>query len=121
MMSLLIQSNWNTLVQDKSERIEIYNYKNQEDFETFKNETENNVDLRFCFDDPDEDLNVSAERWLNILNGIIQKCFKRIRINGKKSMKELEDLFQKKEDLNINLAQADSNGSNKEQMKFLKT
>ena len=46
LMMLNIDSNWRTSIDEKKERIEIYNYKNKEDFEQFKNETENNPELR---------------------------------------------------------------------------
>ena len=57
---------WKTLIKEKSERIEIYNYKNKEDFENFRRLTETNEELNTCFDDTNEDLNVSAERWLSV-------------------------------------------------------
>ena len=74
-LSLLINSNWTTLLKDGADRIEIYNYKNKEDFERFKEETEHNLDLKNCFEETNEDLNVSADRWLSIVNRLIQKSF----------------------------------------------
>ena len=56
LMMLNIDSNWRTSVDEKKERIEIYNYKNKEDFEQFKIETENNPELRDCFKDENEDV-----------------------------------------------------------------
>ena len=72
-MILKIKSNWNTSVEDKTERMEIYNYKNKEDFMKFQKETEDNESLRECFNDETEDLDVAAERWLSLINKIIQK------------------------------------------------
>ena len=43
---LKIKSNWNTSVHDKSERVEIYNYKNKDDFQKFQEESEDNEELR---------------------------------------------------------------------------
>jgi hypothetical protein len=106
LMLLVIRSNWNTMVQEKGERIEIYNYKNKDDFENFQRVTEENADLDNCFND-EEDLNIAADRWLNIVNGIVQKCFRRIRIKQNKSNKELEDLFKKKEVLEKALTDAE--------------
>ena len=45
LMILNIKSNWVTLVADGNKREEIYNYRNVEDFNTFKNETEQNKEL----------------------------------------------------------------------------
>ena len=104
MMFLLIKSNWTTLVEDKKERVEIYNYKNKDDFEKFREETSNNEELKMRFEDTDEDLNVSADRWLSIVNQTIQKCFKKVRINKNKSNDKLEKLFEKKEALKAEMA-----------------
>ena len=48
-----------------NDRIEIYNYKNKDDFEAFRNATVNNDELLKCFDDPDEDLDVSVNSQSN--------------------------------------------------------
>ena len=108
-MMLEICVNWRTSVEDKSERIEIYNYRNKEDFETFRVETEDNVELRECFNDEDEDLEVASKRWLSLVNKNIKRCFKKIRIKKGKIDKELEELFQKKDRLKTMLAQTDEN------------
>ena len=101
-----INANWNTSVSHANERMEIYNYRKKDDFENFKVATEVNADLLNCFDDPDEDLNISANRWLSTLNEIIKKSFKRIRINNRKSPNEaLENLFKQKESIKQQLAQ----------------
>ena len=109
MMFLKININWNTSIEEKGERIEIYNYKNKENFEQFQNETENNEELKNCFEDENEDIEASSQRWLSILNGIIKKCFKKIRINSNKPNKELDELFEKKEELKIELSGKDGN------------
>ena len=48
---LNIKTNWKTSIEDKGERIEIYNYKKKDDFEHFKQETEQNEDLKQCYKD----------------------------------------------------------------------
>ena len=60
-------------------RQEIFNFKNSEQFDRFEMLTESNDDLRNCFDDC-TDVNKAATKWLKILNNLIQKSFKKIRI-----------------------------------------
>ena len=48
---LNINTTWDTSVDYKTERIEVYNYKRNEDFESFINETNDNLSLRMCFED----------------------------------------------------------------------
>ena len=84
-MILKVKTNWKNLVDDKDIRTEIYNFKKKDDFKIFQVETSNNEELRACFNDENDDLEVSSKRWLSILNKIIIKCFKRIRLNKKKN------------------------------------
>ena len=90
MMFLKININWRTSVEEKDKRLEIYNYRNKEDFEIFRNETEDNIELRKCFQDENEDIEIAAQKWLSIVNKIIKKCFKKVRINKQKTNPELE-------------------------------
>ena len=70
-MSINIKTCWKTSVEDRPERVEIYNYKNQNDFKKFQQETEDNEELRNAFQDEFEDLALAAKRWLSTLNKII--------------------------------------------------
>ena len=56
----------------KNERIEVYNYKNDNDFLKFKTITEDNDELKHCFDDPNEDAEVSSLRWLKVVKKLIK-------------------------------------------------
>ena len=105
-MILKVKTNWKNLGDDKDIRTEIYNFKKKDDFTIFQVETSNNEELRACFNDENDDLEVSSKRWLSILNKIIIKCFKRIRLNKKKSDKDLEVPFAKKEKLKTELSAA---------------
>jgi len=58
-MFLELDLAWNTSTNRKDERIEIFNYKNTEDFATFVHKTENSDELQHCFDDDNEDLETS--------------------------------------------------------------
>ena len=101
---LNINTKWSSKIYEKQDRIEIYNYNNKEDFERFIEETNDNEDLRNCFNDSQENINVACNNWLTILHSLIRKSFKRIRINRKKCNSELEELFAKKQDLKTFLA-----------------
>ena len=50
-MIIEIKTNWTTLASEENKREEIYNYKNKEDFENFRNVTEHNEELLKLFDD----------------------------------------------------------------------
>ena len=97
MFILNMNVSWDTALDDTEERVEVYNFKNEEDFENFVKETNNNQALRTCFDNDEEDFDKSCNRWLSILNTIIKKCFRKIRIKKQVPNKELEKLFEKKE------------------------
>ena len=93
---LNIQSNWVTTVNEENKREEIYNYKNKDDFQKFVKETEYNKELVNRFDDTEEELVESSDKWLSIVNTSIKKSFKRICKNKLKQNKELDSLFQRK-------------------------
>ena len=48
------------------------------------------MDLRNCFEDTHENLNDACNKWISILNGLIKKL---------KNNPELEELFEKKQEL----------------------
>ena len=116
-MILNIISNWRTSVEDKTDRIEIYNYGSKEDFETFISETDNNEELKNCFQDENGDLELALKRWLSIVNKNIKKCFKKIRIKRERKNIELEKLFAQKDELKIKLAEADDSNSDMDELK----
>ena len=116
-MIMEIISNWSTNFDDRSDRVEVYNYRNKDDFEEFKNVTENNKELRECFKDNNEDLETSSRRWLSLVNKNVKNCFKRIRISKTKVNSELEELFEKKGALKAVLAQTDDDCPSKEKTK----
>ena len=104
-MIIEVSTKLNPLVDEKEERVEIFNYKNSEDFEKFVQITNNNDDLNHCFDDEDEALENSSKRWLKLLKNIIKRSFRKIRMKKSKLKPELENLFQQKETLKSQLAE----------------
>ena len=109
MFVLNVNTSWNTALQDKEDRIEIYNYKKKEDFEKYVNETNDNIDLRKCLKDINEDLNIACNRWMSTLNKIIKKCFRKICVKKIKPNPVLDELFEKKVQLKTYLALHDAN------------
>ena len=98
---------WNS--NDKMEkRQEIFNFKNSDQFNQFEMLTESNDELRHCFDNC-IDLNMSANKWLKILNTVIRKSFKKIRIKQQRMNPELENLFSMKESIRGKISEMESN------------
>ena len=94
---LEIKISWNSLIQDEHKRIEIFNFKNPDCFQKFQEMTENCKELVDCFDDV-ENFDDAASKWLKVLNDIIRKCFKKIRVNRYKKNERLEKLFTEREE-----------------------
>ena len=88
---------WNSNEKEEK-RQEIYNFKNEEQFQRFEMLTESDKDLKNCFKDC-TDVNAAANRWLKILNSLIKKSFKKIRIKQQKMNPDLEKLFAEKESI----------------------
>ena len=83
LMILNMKIKWSSL-HEKFQRIAIFNYKNDEDFEKFRSETERNDQLLSCFDDV-TDFDIAANKWLKLLNDIIRRCFRKIRLGKRLS------------------------------------
>ena len=75
LLILEINLKWSSLA--KTQRIEIYNYKNEDDFKNFQSNTETNEELLKCFVQF-SDLNSACNKWLRVLNQTIRKSFKKI-------------------------------------------
>ena len=56
--------NWNTAVQEPVERIEVFNNKKNEDFNTVVKLTTGDDELKTFYTDDDEDIEVETQRWL---------------------------------------------------------
>ena len=81
--ALILEMNMNVCKQ-KPERVEILNMKNKECQAIFKEETDNNLELlaNFSNDLPPE---VQCHKWYKTFNHILHKCFRKVRVVGKKS------------------------------------
>ena len=72
--------NWSSDIKETAERVEIFNFKNQEHFQEFVKLSNQNVDLKALFTHDDEDLEVSAKKWLKSVNKMISQSFSKVRI-----------------------------------------
>ena len=104
LLILKLNLRWNSL--NKTSRIEVYNFKNENNFKTFQFNTEENKELINCFEDFDN-FNEACTKWLQIFNEIIRKSFKKIRIKKDKNSDELDNLFLKKESLKQKIEEAE--------------
>jgi hypothetical protein len=79
LLMLVLEISWSSLHQQQNQRKEIFNFRNSDDFDKYKIETEDNQELLKCFEDV-TDLNTASNKWLKTLNNIIRKCFRKVRL-----------------------------------------
>ena len=108
-MVLNLKASWSTNIQDKEDRTEIYNFQRTDDFERFVEETNDNNDLKNSFEDNNEEIDDACNNWLSVLNNLIKKCFKRIRVKKQKNNNELDKLFEEKRTLKTYLSTHEEN------------
>ena len=109
---LEISFRWDPLNDKKDDRIEIFNFKNDEDFATFKSLTENNEELDVCFNEANEDIEKSSQRWLKILKKLIKTAFRKIRIRKHNISPKLQKLFLEKERIKTKIAENENGNFN---------
>ena len=86
----------------------MFNFKNKEAQENFKNETNINEDLLKCFEN-ELPLRVQSKKWLKSFNSILQKCFRKIRICKKKNINDdsekslIRERIELKKDMNSSI------------------
>ena len=102
LLILQLKLKWSSL--NKAQRIEILNFRNEEDFQKFKKCTEVNAELLECFENA-PDFNSACNKWLKVFNKILRNCFRKIRITKSKNPQELDQLFAKKESIQQKLDQ----------------
>ena len=85
---------WNSRFKEK--RNELFNLKNKECQEKFREATQeaNNNNYLSCVFDDEADLNVLTNKFLKRLQKTINKCFRKVRIT-ERTDKEKDDLFAK--------------------------
>ena len=99
----------------------MFNFRNKKCQEAFKNATENNSELMNSFNSilPFEK---QTKNWQKLFNSILFKCFKKIRIVGKKNIEEnklkIFDLMKERTQKNKELGEMEINDEVKEKIKF---
>ena len=91
---LISKFNFRWLKRLKKNKIEMFNLKNLECQQIFKELTSNTDFLSSVFDN-DQDLNSITKKFLKRLNGVIHNSFKKIKISERPN-KALEELFEKR-------------------------
>ena len=105
---LEIDKRWNTSENDVEKRTEILNFKNEENFKTFVEITNNSDELKKCFTDPNEDLEKASKSWLKCIKLILKGSFDKIRIRKGNLKPQLQLLFQERETLKSKIAQLEN-------------
>ena len=108
-----IESDHNALVmemeinenQEKPKREEIFNFRNRVGQEAFKNETDTNEDL------------AQIKIWKQCFDGILKKCFKKIRIAPKKTISKTEELLKERVKLKTEAKKVDIDENMKDLIK----
>ena len=106
LLILKLKVKWNSS-DNVCSRQEIFNFKDEESFRTFEMLTESDDDLKKCFDDC-KDINEASTKWLKILNNLIKKSFKKIRIKKQKVNPELDNLFDEKESIKSKISELEN-------------
>ena len=82
--------NWNN---EEPEKEEVFNLKNKQCQQKFKDETTNTFKLSNIFD-KDDDLEGQAKKFLKLLKRCLHKCFKKVKIRNENNS-EYEKLYKK--------------------------
>ena len=88
---------------EKPERIEIFNFKNEEGQQKFNQLTSETSAFSDCFKN-DAPLSTQIENWHELLKSVCSESFKKIRIKNKKFIpisKEMSNLINQRNELNI--------------------
>ena len=115
---LEISFRWDSSNDKKDDRIEIFNYKNNEDFAIFQSITEKNQELDVCFDETNEDIEKSSQRWLRIVKKLIKTAFRKIRIRKNNISPKLQKLFLEKERIKTKIAENENGNFNLDKVKL---
>ena len=86
------------LPKTKTDRNEIFNFKNRECQQTFFEHTSKSTSLSKCFQN-NENVQKQGRKWFKNLNGIFQQSFKKIRITSVQKETVISKLFDKRLEL----------------------
>ena len=117
-MILELNIDWNASNKEANERVEIFNFKKEEDMSKFIKATTENYDLKALFNDENEDMEHSTQKWLKTVNRLIASSFSKVRVKYGKICPELEKLFILKEELKQKIAKSENNDDLKKEISF---
>ena len=81
------------------ERREIFNLRNPEELQIFREATTNTNVFTKCFQDNDKSIKVQGKKWLKLLQGTIRKSFKKIRIRRNNKKNDVQEKMMQRKDL----------------------
>ena len=84
-------------VKEKANQVEVYNYKNEEDFKQFVETTNTDSSLIDCFDAAVGDINDQCNLWLSRFNTIVKRCFRKIQLKPLEMNNKVKELLLQKE------------------------
>ena len=90
----------NSNIAQNSKRVEIFNLKDAEAQDLFKIETSNFSKLTECFLKPNS-LEDQTIEWKKKLDSVIQKCFKKVRVGGRKKESEASKMIHERAKLKL--------------------
>ena len=67
----------------RTQREEMFNFRNKNCQDAFKAETKNNLDLLKVFEN-DNPLEIQSKKWIKVFDSILYKCFRKVRVVNKK-------------------------------------
>ena len=98
----------------KKERIEIYDYKNSENQEVFRQETSKTQSLSNNFRNPKLNFKQQVSNWKNEFDSIIKRSFKKIRLTGRIKESYVTKLINERNKIKSKIREA--NGEDTEEM-----
>ena len=101
---LEINKNWFKSTNYVEKGTEILNFKNEQNFETFVEITNNSDELKKCFIDENEDLENASKAWLKCIKLILKASFTKIRLKKSSLKPQLQLLFKERESLKTKIA-----------------
>ena len=87
-----------SLQRRKKQRMEMFNFKNQECQELFHRNTSNRLELLQCFNNENSVVH-QGDKWFQVLNNIFHESFSKIRITNKVKETEVSKLMKQRTDL----------------------
>ena len=101
LLTLTLDMSWSLITKKGKIRTEMFNYANPGDFSKYRHVTENCKELVHCLLDSIDDVEIASQKWLKAFTRILHKCFKKIRIKDTKNPDYIEQLLDRKDQLNI--------------------